>query len=79
MARQAPASSWERLQAMLESLTPGDEVHVSAAARQCGLPTATCETVLETLTRMNLFTRNGDHLFVRRRMLDIPAALSPHP
>jgi DNA-binding IclR family transcriptional regulator len=70
MAHQPP-SSWDRLQAMLEKLTPGDEIHVTAAARQCGLSPATCETVLETLTRMNLFTRHGEYIFVRRRMLDL--------
>jgi len=75
MAHQA-LSSWDRLQAMLETLTPGDEVHVSAAARQCGLSAATCETVLETLSRMQLFTRQGDHVFVRRRMFEIPAISS---
>jgi DNA-binding IclR family transcriptional regulator len=64
-------SSWDRLQGLLESLTPGDEVHVATAARQTGLPAATCETVLEALTRVDLFTRVGDHTFLRRRMLEI--------
>ena len=75
MAQHTP-SNWDRLQAMLESLTPGDEIHVTAAARICGLPAQTCETVLDTLTRMQLFTRQGDHVFVRRRMIEIPAAVS---
>ena len=70
MADQVP-SSWDRLQVLLESLTPGDEVHVAAAARQTGLPAATCETVLDALTRVDLFTRVGDHTFVRRRMIDL--------
>jgi DNA-binding IclR family transcriptional regulator len=72
MAHKAP-SSWDRLQAMLESLTPGDEIHISAAAKQCGLSSATCESVLDTLARMQLFTRQGDHVFIRRRMIDISA------
>ena len=70
MTDQVP-SSWDRLQVLLESLTPGDELHIAAAARQTGLPLATCETVLDALTRVDLFTRLGDHTFVRRRMLDI--------
>ena len=65
-------SSWDRLQTLLESLTPGDEVHLAAASRDTGLPAATCETVLDALTRVDLFTRIGDHTFVRRRMIQLP-------
>jgi hypothetical protein len=61
-------SSWDRLQSMLEAMTPGEEIHLAAASRQTGLPPATCETVLDALTRVDLFTRVGDHTFVRRRM-----------
>jgi hypothetical protein len=61
-------SSWDRLQSLLESMTPGDEIHLAAASRDTGLPPATCETVLDALTRVDLFTRIGDHTFVRRRM-----------
>ena len=61
-------SSWDRLQSLLVSLTPGDEIHLAAAARDSGLPSSTCETVLDALTRVDLFTRVGDHTFVRRRM-----------
>ena len=70
MREKAP-SGWDRLQTLLESLTPGDELHLAAASRQTGLPPATCETVLDALTRVDLFTRVGDHTFVRRRMLDL--------
>ena len=61
-------SSWDRLQSLLESLTPGDEIHRAAAARDTGLSPSTCETVLDALTRVDLFTRVGDHTFIRRRM-----------
>jgi DNA-binding IclR family transcriptional regulator len=61
-------SSWDRLQSLLESLTPGDEIRLAAAARDTGLSPSTCETVLDALTRVDLFTRVGDHTFVRRRM-----------
>lgn len=74
-------SSWDRLQALLESLTPGDEVHLAAASRETGLLPATCETVLDALTRVDLFTRISDHTFVRRRMIDLPesgSAASAH-
>jgi DNA-binding IclR family transcriptional regulator len=72
---ESSQSSWDRLQSLLESLTPGDQIHLAAASRQTGLPPATCETVLDALTRVDLFTRIGDHTFVRRRMIDLP---EPH-
>jgi hypothetical protein len=74
---ESTQSSWDRLQTLLESLSPGDEVHLAAAARDTGLPPATCETVLDALTRVNLFTRVGDHTFVRRRM--IPESSKENP
>ena len=61
-------SSWDRFQSLLESLTPGDEIHLAAASRDTGLSPATCESVLDALTRVDLFTRIGDHTVVRRRL-----------
>jgi hypothetical protein len=67
-------TSWDRLQSLLESLIPGEEIHLAAASRQTGLSPTTCETVLDHLSRIDLFTRIGDHTFVRRRMDEGPAA-----
>jgi hypothetical protein len=67
-------TSWDRLQSLLESLVPGEEVHLAAASRQTGLSPTTCETVLDHLSRIALFTRVGDHTFVRTRMDDAQAA-----
>ena len=67
-------TSWDRFQSLLESLIPGDEIHLAAASRQTGLPPTTCETVLDRLSRIDLFTRVGDHTFVRRRMDDVQTA-----
>jgi hypothetical protein len=61
---------WDRLQAMLEALVPGDEIHVATASHETGMTTAMCERVLEALTRVDLFTRSGDEVFVRRRLPD---------
>jgi DNA-binding IclR family transcriptional regulator len=58
----------ERLQDLLETLSPGDELHVTAASKATGLDATTCESVLEALVRVDLFTRTRDHVFVRRRM-----------
>jgi hypothetical protein len=51
-------------------MIPGEEIHLAAISRQSGLPPTTCETVLDALSRIDLFTRIGDHTFVRRRMDD---------
>jgi hypothetical protein len=61
-------ASWDRLQSLLEAMTPGDEIHLAATSRDTGLPQTTCETVLDALTRVDLFTRISDHTFVRRRI-----------
>ena len=64
-------SAWDRLQHLLESLTPGDEVMVSATARTTGLDPRICLLVFEALTRADLLTRTTDDLFVRRRMHEV--------
>jgi hypothetical protein len=67
MARTAQ-SSWDRFQALLEALRPGDELHVAVAAHETGLSKDTCEHVLEALTRVDLFTPLGNQSFLRRRI-----------
>lgn len=42
-------SSGERLRSLLDRLTPGDEIHVSAASKETGLDKTTCLSVLEAL------------------------------
>jgi hypothetical protein len=59
-----------RLQDLLESLGPGDQIHVTAASKETGLDATTCQSVFEALVRVDLFTRMDDQLFVRRRMFD---------
>ncbi len=60
----------ERFQDLLETLSPGDEIQVTAASKTTGLDAATCEIVLEALVRVDLFTRTRDRVFVRRRMFE---------
>jgi hypothetical protein len=59
-----------RLQDLLESLGPGDQIHVTAVSKETGLDATTCQSVFEALVRVDLFTRMDDQLFVRRRMFD---------
>jgi hypothetical protein len=58
------------LQDVLERLGPGDEIHVTAISHETGLDATTCQSVLEALVRVDLFTRMDDRVFVRRRMFD---------
>jgi len=63
-------SSRERLRNLLDRLNPGDEIRAAAASKETGLDQITCQSVLEALARVDLFTRKNDGLFVRRRMFD---------
>jgi hypothetical protein len=63
-------SSRERLRNLLDRLTPGDEIGAAAASKETGLDQTTCQSVLEALARVDLFTRTNDGVFVRRRMFD---------
>ena len=69
---------WDRLQSLLEGLHPGDELHLGPTAKQTGLDLSSCETVLEALTKIDLFTRTGDQTYVRRRMLQPVEAPPPN-
>ena len=63
-------SSRERLRNLLDRLTPGDEIGAVAASKETGLDRSTCQSVLEALARVDLFTRTNEGVFVRRRMFD---------
>jgi hypothetical protein len=62
--------AWNRLQTLLEGLHPGDALQLNATAKQTGLDLSSCETVLEALARIDLFTRTENQTYVRRRMLE---------
>jgi hypothetical protein len=61
--------AWKGLETLLLELVPGDEVRIATLSRDTGLDEATCEMVLQALTRVELFTLKGD-VFVRRRIFD---------
>jgi hypothetical protein len=63
-------AGWDRLQDLLERLTPGDEVRVSSAAADTGLDRDACAMVFAALTRAELFTQAAEDVFIRRRMSD---------
>jgi hypothetical protein len=63
-------SGWDRLQALLEGLRPGEELHIGDVVQRSGLDAMTCESVLEALSRLEFFRRSGNHLFVRQQALE---------
>jgi hypothetical protein len=67
---QAMAQARQELLKVLETLHPGDQIGISYAASATGLDEETCETVLEALVRVGLFTRGRAGVFVRVPMFD---------
>ncbi len=58
------AHSWNRFQAMLVAMSPGDVITVENAAVKTAMAPESVQVVLETLSRADLFERHGDQ-FVR--------------
>ena len=69
-------TAWDRLLSLLERLQPGDTIRVSDAVSETGLEPSTCSMVLDALTRVDLFTPQGDGAYLRRRLLD---RIEPQP
>ena len=63
-------SGWDRLLSLLERLQPGDTIRISDVVSETGLEPSTCSMVLDALTRVDLFTPQGDGTHLRRRLLD---------
>ena len=70
-----PRVGWNRLEATLITIKPGETITVDALATETGLLPETVETVLNTLTKAELFERRDKDVFVRRRLLQVVA---PH-
>src|SRR5439155_15129481 len=78
-----PRVGWNRLEATLITIKPGETVTVDALVTETGLLPETVETVLNTLTKAELFERKEEHVFVRRRLFQavapeaVPATAAP--
>jgi hypothetical protein len=74
-------SAHERLQDVLERLKPGDSIQITNVSHDTGVDAPMCEAVLDALTKVGLFTRTTDQMYVRRRMLgtldDLESRQSP--
>ena len=67
------SNSWDRLHDILLNIKPGDTITPGDLVGQTGLSPAMVQTVLEALTRAELFERNDDGVFVRRSLWGPPA------
>jgi hypothetical protein len=66
-------NSWDRLHDILLNIKPGDTITPGDLVGQTGLSPAMVQTVLEALTRAELFERTDDGVFVRRSLWGPPA------
>jgi|tagenome__1003787_1003787.scaffolds.fasta_scaffold20159803_1 hypothetical protein len=59
---------WQRLQALLFTVRPGQAVTAQVLAAESGLDTETVQIVLAGLTRATLFRVSSDATYVRQRV-----------
>ena len=78
-AAHDPQAGWNRLEETLLRIKPGETIAVDALATETGLLPETIETVLNALTKAELFERKDKNLFIRRRRLQtfVPPGVSP--
>jgi len=65
---------WDRLHEILLDIKPGDTITTVDLVGQTGLSPAMVQTVLEALTRAELFQRGDDGVFTRRSLFGPPVA-----
>jgi hypothetical protein len=61
-------AGWIRLEAALTAMTPGQTISIDALVTDSGLTPEIVTTVLNELARIELFTREDEHVFVRRSL-----------
>jgi len=59
---------WDCLQYLLANLQPGESVTVNDIAARTGLGVDSVDTVLQALTRAELFSRANAQTFIRQRL-----------
>lgn len=69
--RRTTDRRWRRLDQLLEDLRPGQTITVRGVAARTGLDTDSVDTVLEALTRAELFARIDDTTFVRDSLMKV--------
>jgi DNA-binding GntR family transcriptional regulator len=59
---------WDRLQDLLIQLKPGQRVTISGLAARTGVDVESVDTVLQALTRAELFVKVDETTFIRERL-----------
>lgn len=67
--RSSGDTRWDRLQELLTSLKPGERITVGSISARTGLGLESVNTVLEALTRAELFAQIDPATFVRDSLL----------
>jgi hypothetical protein len=72
---------WDRLQRLLAGLKPGEAVTINGVAARTGLRADSVDTVLQALTRADMFAQRNPTTFVRDSYFSLLFALrgSPDP
>jgi hypothetical protein len=65
---------WERLQDLLFDLKPGQKVTIGSVAARTGLGVESVDTVLQALTRAELFVQLDPTTFLRERLRKLSIA-----
>jgi DNA-binding GntR family transcriptional regulator len=61
-------TGWDRLHDILLNIKPGDEITPNDLVDQTGLSPEMVRTVLEALTRAELFEKNETGVYIRRSL-----------
>ena len=65
-------TGWDRLNDILLNFKPGDTITPADLVAQTGLSPDMVRTVLEALTRAELFERSDNEIFIRRSLWGPP-------
>jgi len=68
MSHQGPRTGWSRLEQTLITAKPGDAVNLETLVTETGLKQTTVATVMDELTKVELFEQKEGNLFVRRSL-----------
>jgi hypothetical protein len=70
---------WDRLQRLLAGLKPGEAVTINGVAARTGLGADSVDSVLQALTRADMFAQRNPTTFVRDSYFSLLFALRESP
>ena len=77
--RQSDNHGWDRLQRLLAGLKPGEAVTINGVAARTGLGADSVDSVLQALTRADMFAQRNPTTFVRDSYFSLLFALRESP